>query len=395
MIGSDHEALIDRHGASRPRARVGGPLVMIGALMALWVSGRAILWESPFPVAEGMAEATRLLAEAPGPGAVRVPGGVATGDPVAALRLGRNPASSLVSADQGPAPRLGGGEVRVASGHHYLWSAALSNDGRDGSWGVRRIGSEAASARQASVPVFPGAPPFIARQRQGPEPATPDRWSLGAWAFAREGSRGQAIGPGPAPVYGASQAGANLSYRIAPGRASDPRAYLRASQALIDGGETEAALGLSARPIRGVPLRGAAELRLSESRFGRDARPAAFAITEIPPLALPLDSSAEFYAAGGYVGGDADTAFAEGQATITRSLASFDLQSARDLRVSVGAGAWGGAQRGAQRMDIGPTLRVDLALGAIPARVSIDYRERVGGDAAPNSGVAATLSTQF
>ena len=65
------------------------------------------------------------------------------------------------------------------------------------------------------------------------------------------------------------------------------------------------------------------------------------------------------------------------------------------MRLSLGAGSWGGIQRDASRLDVGPTLRLDLTVGEVPARVSVDWRERVAGDAAPESGVAATLSTRF
>ena len=65
------------------------------------------------------------------------------------------------------------------------------------------------------------------------------------------------------------------------------------------------------------------------------------------------------------------------------------------VRLSLGVATWGGAQKDAQRIDIGPTLRLDVTLGDVPARISVDWRERVGGDAGPDSGLAATLSTQF
>jgi hypothetical protein len=129
--------------------------------------------------------------------------------------------------------------------------------------------------------------------------------------------------------------------------------------------------------------------------LGRDLRPSAFVITELPAIALPAGLSAEVYAAAGYVGGDAATGFADGQTSITRSVADFKLAPLDPVRVSLGAAAWGGAQRGVYRLDIGPTLRMDMRLGEVPARVSIDYREQIAGDAAPASGIAATLSTQF
>jgi hypothetical protein len=45
--------------------------------------------------------------------------------------------------------------------------------------------------------------------------------------------------------------------------------------------------------------------------------------------------------------------------------------------------------------DLGPWQWLDVMLGAVPARVSLDWRERVEGDAGPGSGAAVTLSTRF
>jgi hypothetical protein len=45
--------------------------------------------------------------------------------------------------------------------------------------------------------------------------------------------------------------------------------------------------------------------------------------------------------------------------------------------------------------DLGLWQRLDVTLGAVPARVSLDWRERVEGDAGPGSGAAVTLSTRF
>ena len=77
----------------------------------------------------------------------------------------------------------------------------------------------------------------------------------------------------------------------------------------------------------------------------------------------------------------------------TESYADGAIRISRKLtpNVSLGAGAWGGAQRDAQRLDIGPSAT--LALG--PARLSIDWRQRVAGRARPGSGLALTLGGDF
>ena len=124
-------------------------------------------------------------------------------------------------------------------------------------------------------------------------------------------------------------------------------------------------------------------------------RPAAYAATEIPPVRLPLGLSLEAYAAGGYVGGTPNTFFADGQSVLTRQVTRIGNPGASSAAVSLGAGVWGGAQEGAHRVDVGPTLRFDVNIGEVPARVSVDYREQVAGDADPASGVAATVSTRF
>ncbi|MEM6858100.1 MAG: hypothetical protein AAF559_09535 [Pseudomonadota bacterium] len=406
MIDSEREALIDQVTSEEPPLRHGGPLAMLGLVLAAWISGRMVLWENPFPSVDLVAEAAQLLAKADADAAqasvqvlpdegeqalTQAKGGPLLSD--RALRSWQS--AGNFAGDTGPAPRIDESNAFLAQGHDQLWRVALTLDGRGGTWRARRLDLRKRSERQAAVPVFPGAPPFVSDDTARKSSAKPDRWSFGAWAFLREGSGAAPIAQGRIPVYGASQIGANLQYRADPSSKHDPRLYARAYRALIDEPESEIAAGVSARPVGAVPVRVAAELRYTDNRFRSEVRPAAYAITEFPPVSLPLGARAEVYAGAGYVGGEADTVFFDGQAAVIREVTSFDLQRERDVRVSLGAGAWGGAQRDANRVDVGPTMRVDMMLGAVPARISVDYRERVGGDASPVSGVAATLSTQF
>ena len=60
-----------------------------------------------------------------------------------------------------------------------------------------------------------------------------------------------------------------------------------------------------------------------------------------------------------------------------------------------GGGAWGGAQRGATRLDLGPTASATLTTGRTTLRGSVDYRLRVAGDAVPGDGLAVTLAASF
>ncbi|SMQ62394.1 hypothetical protein SAMN06297468_0694 [Altererythrobacter xiamenensis] len=268
-------------------------------------------------------------------------------------------------------------EPSVAVGHQLLWAAAMAHLPPP-----HRLNGEAVTPTRL--------PSRVAEQSR-----KRDRWSLDAWAFGREGSENVSSTVGRAPVYGASQAAAVLRYRLAPSNPRDPRAYVRAYRALVANGESEVAAGLSARPLARLPLRAHAELRATHYSSDTEVRPAAFVTTELDPIALPAGLRAEVYGQGGYVGGEGETAFADGQLHVLRGLGGFDLGVFDQGKVSLGGGAWAGAQKGSSRVDLGPSMRLDLSIGETPARLSVDWRERVAGDAQPDSGVAVTLSTRF
>ena len=234
------------------------------------------------------------------------------------------------------------------------------------------------------------------------DPPKTDRWMLDMFGFYRQGSSALSIPQGRSPIYGASQLSANLQWRAKPSSSHDPRIFLRAYQAQVEGGESEIAAGVSARPLGKVPVRLFGEVRATQSPAVSDFgvgvqtkfRPAAYAATELAPIKLPMGFALETYGAAGYVAGAPSTYFLDGQAVATRELLRLGKPGAGGA-VSVGAGVWGGAQRDAKRLDVGPTLRFDVDIGKMPARVSVDYREQVAGDAEPDSGVAATVSTRF
>lgn len=184
---------------------------------------------------------------------------------------------------------------------------------------------------------------------------------------------------------GASQAGVRVTYAIDRARSVALSARLSAP---LSGRGREAALGLDWRPTA-LPVSLLVEERLPLD--GGPPRPAAQLIGGLTKR-LPLGVQIESYAQVGAVyrrGG-----FADGAARIARP-----LLASHDVTVDIGAGGWGAAQRGAARLDVGPTIGV-----ALPARVrsvggsvrlGLDYRFRVAGRARPGSGPAVTLGTSF
>ncbi|MEP3050298.1 MAG: hypothetical protein ABJP48_12030 [Erythrobacter sp.] len=408
--------------AQTRQSRRGAPLAMLALLLTAWISGRMLLWESPFAAAEILTQAAEsLLADAADLNPVPEP-----------VRVNSNPDRSELDSDQGTVrlammdmdaaltpdfstASLFSSRSGSAFGHQLLWMAAMSHlpvprtaeraltrPILPSQWSLDRPGDDAgsqtgkANLEQGGSGVDGSG--FIPA-RAGTASAR-DRWSLDAWAFFREGSNAGLVSQGNTPILGASQAGGILQYGLAPQSQRDPRAYLRAYRALVENGETEIAAGLSARPFASLPLRAHGEVRVLEGADNTDVRGSAFVTTELPPLPLPLGTSAEAYAQGGFVAGDGTTLFADGQASLTRNIADFDLGEIAQGHISVGGGAWagiqgGGAQQEVHRVDLGPTVRMDISIGQVPARVSVDWRERVSGDAVPTSGVAATLSTRF
>lgn len=379
--------------ARRFRPLRGGPLVMLVLVLTGWSAARAIWWENPFvPLAAslGLPREMPLASPAPAPVAVaeqaevRVP-------PLTRAQSGTPPLWLAASVQRGRQRQIAAGDPRLAAAHRFLWLAALRDP----------ISAGRSSAEPAGAPFWGAAPPFLPPVSQHSVPANPPadagggRWSVDAWAFWRQGSDAAPVSQGRVPIYGASQAGAVLQYRLAPGSARDPRLYARAYRALVRRGESELAVGASARPFAQVPLRAAGEVRYTDAAFSDTFRPAAYVVTELPPVELAYGAQLEAYGQAGWVGGPDPTGFADGQASITGEVRPVANLTGNALRLSLGAGAWGGAQNDAQRIDIGPTLRLDLDVGEVPARVSVDWRERVAGDASPGSGLAATISTRF
>ena len=363
---------------------------MLAALLLGWAAVRTAIWQSPF--AGESAETARFgeasapesasqqpLAPRPAPGQA-----IAAALPRAGSAIG-GPASSRWSA--APLPSTRGMTERQPSaaspaGALERATPATAPNQIDVTGRLQQGGGSSAAPAAAPYVAAP-AEVAVSRSVEGS-----GRWSADAWVLWRQDNTTPFLSGRPG--YGRSQAGAVVRYDLARSSGHRPQAYLRTSAALEGEREQEAAAGLSARPLPGVPLRVAAELRVGETDLGTKIRPAAYAATELPPVDFPAGLRAELYLQGGYVGGDFATAFLDGQARIERS-----LLSRGNAEMRAGAGAWAGVQEDASRLDVGPSASLSFGLGHLRARLTADYRFRVAGDAQPGSGPALTLSAGF
>ncbi|WP_306087342.1 hypothetical protein [Qipengyuania flava] len=366
--------------------RQGQPVLFLGLLLAGWCLARLLTWQSPWPEVAPLTEALQFARAEVDESAKLPPLRTGSGvdrsqevDPGSQDRAtlsyrpslfeGLPPSEPLTPAN--PAALFG--THRTASGHALLFARGM-----------------------ASLPLPRSVARLIDRQAASPgwaEQSSHDRWRFDGWVVLREGGSAAANGAqtGALATYGASQMGAVLAYRLNPGEARDPSAYLRASRALVEGGETELAAGGAIRPFGKLPVKLHAELRVTERPGqGPAVRPAAFLAGGLGGVELGHGLAARGYAQAGYVAGDFATPFADGALVVDREVARFDLG-----RVSLGGTARGGVQRGAARLDLGPSMTLDLTLDNVPARIEADYRWRVAGDATPGHGGVLTLSTGF
>ena len=247
-----------------------------------------------------------------------------------------------------------------------------------------------ASARVSEGGVATGAPGLTLQPGLvGASTARGRRWSGDAWLLLRGGD-GAVLAGALAPSYGASQYG--LVVRRSFGSASRPPAfaYLRLAGATARE-ETQLAAGLGVRPVPRLPVAVLAEGRVQRSRSGTRLQPGVAVVSELPPVALPLGLEANVYAQGGWLGGADATAFVDAQAIAERRIAL----PVRGAELRLGAGVWGGGQKGAKRLDAGPRAALRTSVAGIPMQVAADWRVRIAGDAQPGSGPALTISAGF
>lgn len=371
--------------ATTKARRRGEPALALAMLLGGWVLARGVLLALPnaAPGAEPIAEPAPFVAAEPRqvqpPIEALTPSGPATTSlsnlapppPVQYLEAAAVPAVLVppVQPVAAPTPEpLPSPTARVAASHQLLYLAAF-----------------------AQLPLPPevlAARPDLAAPM--PSQRLQSRWSGDGWLLWRQDSGALPVGGFAPASYGASQAGAVLRYQLRPNSRYQPLAYLRITSALNSPGQPEAAFGFGARPLPRLPVSLLAELRVTESGGRTRVRPAIAVVGGLPRQRLPLGFGLAGYGQVGYVAGPDASGFVDGQARLDRRIARLGSSELRG-----GGAVWGGTQRGAGRLDVGPSASVELRLGPTNARLSADWRFRVAGQAAPASGPAVTLSAGF
>ncbi|MGI4731884.1 MAG: hypothetical protein ACRYFW_09070 [Janthinobacterium lividum] len=218
------------------------------------------------------------------------------------------------------------------------------------------------------------------------------RLSGSAWLLARGGP---ALAGGLAGAQlGGSQAGVRLAFAV--DRARRLSVVGRLSTAIVAAGsgrvlsDKEGAVGIAWRPTR-LPF-----TLVAEQRFvfdGGHGGQVLGAIAGLPPTPIAAGFRLEAYGQAGAIAragsGGTIEGFGDGAARLTRPV------TLGGLHLDVGIGTWGGTQRGAARLDVGPSLGLALPVARHAIRLTADWRERIAGSARPGSGPALSIGTDF
>nr|WP_301286956.1 hypothetical protein [Sphingobium sp. OAS761] len=237
-------------------------------------------------------------------------------------------------------------------------------------------------------PVGLGRPigfPAMGPPLPAPLGAATDRWQASAWLLWRP-DHSDVTDIATAGRLGASQAGTRIAYRLTAGAHAPASAYARASVALEQPAAPELAAGIALQPDSAIPVSIAAERRIALGKGGRDAF-ALMAVGGFGPTPVTAGIAADGYAQAGVVGLRQRDIFVDGKLSLLHPLPGTGLR--------IGATLSGGVQPGIGRLDIGPEIRLRLPLPRMPARLSVEWRQRVAGHARPVSGLAVTIAADF
>jgi hypothetical protein len=160
--------------------------------------------------------------------------------------------------------------------------------------------------------------------------------SADAWMLVRSGDGAGTLAAGDG-LLGGSQVGTRILYRLA-GEASAPLSLSARLSSPMRRNGAEAAVGVEWQPVAGVPVRVLAERRQRVAGTGRSAF-AVLAHGGLSDLPVAAGFRLDAYAQAGVVGARRRDLFADGGATLVRSLGPAPDGPA------LGIGAWAGRSR--------------------------------------------------
>lgn len=344
----------------------GRPLRFLGVVLGGWVAVRVILLSHPVPVSE--------VAAVPKPHPPLLQPSLP--QPIAAVPWGASPPTAPLAASR-PRPRT------LAAWRAPTIAAAWQRHPGDADrvalalLGLTRLGPSERVAQSADARDDP-PPPALAFPQRAPGTS---RLTGSAWLIARPGS-----GLSQSPLggqLGGSQAGIRLAY--ATDRARRLALVGRVATPLAGPGR-EAAAGIEWQPTR-VPVRIVAEQRLAID--GGGGGPAIGVVGGVGPVSIG-DFRLEAYGQAGVIGRGRGVGYVDGAVRIDRPIAK-----RHGVTLAGGLGAWGAAQPGAARIDVGPVIAASVPISERRVRIAIEWRARVGGRAAPGSGLALSIGGDF
>ena len=353
------------------RVRLGGqgrPLRFLMIVVGGWTGARvALLWSDP--AGERLIAARHLApvrhADAR---AMRAPAPLIAAASLAAsdVPLLRAPNGPSLTVAQGDPSKLERARPAVAFARASIASEASAT----GSVAIVQPSdhSHPSMSIQAAQPVATALP-------------TRTRWSGSAWAFVRGAG---AAGGVATPQLGGSQVGARVAYRL--DTAGRVAAVARAAAA-TGVRQQEAAIGVEWQPTR-APIRVVAEQRIGIANIR--GGPALGLVGGVSALPLGAGLRLDGYAQGGVIARNRADGYVDGALSVARAVATLG-----GARLELGLGAWGAAQRGASRLDLGPAATLVLPIDGRGIRVGVQWRERIAGNARPGSGAVLSLGADF
>lgn len=238
--------------------------------------------------------------------------------------------------------------------------------------------------REESVEAPGAIPPPL---RPTPVAVRPKRLSASIWGIARGGASGPVLGG----QLGGSQAGMRVTYGLGAARRFALAARVATALGGAGPGRREAALGVEWRVpglARRVPVRVVAEQRIALD--GGRGGTAAGVIAGLDAVPVAAGFRLEAYGQAGAILRDRAEGYADGAARLARPVATPGA-----MALDLGIGAWGAAQPGVGRIDIGPSIGAVVPVGATRLRITLDWRQRIAGRARPGSGPALSIGSDF